>query len=78
MNGDINFTPYAQWDISAWYGQSLDNKPSFVSVMNRRVYVTDTEGYRILEFSSSGEVFKGMGKQSAWISICQPSLWYRG
>jgi len=72
MGGDINFTPYAQWDISAWYGQSLDNKP-FIAVSNdRRVYVTDPEGYRILEFSSSGEVLRvweTIGAGSAFASL---------
>ena len=32
-----------QWDVSAWYGQSLDNKPFIAVDQNGYVYTTDPE-----------------------------------
>ena len=46
------FTPIAKWDMSAWYGQSLDNKP-YLAVDNLgHVFVTDPDGYRVIEFTT--------------------------
>jgi predicted membrane-bound mannosyltransferase/DNA-binding beta-propeller fold protein YncE len=57
----LTYTPYNQWDIVGWYGQSLDNKP-FVAVDNRgHVFVTDPEGYRVLEFTDPGEFVQAWG-----------------
>jgi len=42
------------WELEAWYGQSLDNKP-YLTVDNLgRVFVGDPEGYHILEFNADG------------------------
>ena len=50
------FTPLIQWDLAAWYGQSLENKPYLkVSPSNGHVFVADPEGSRVLEFTSEGE-----------------------
>jgi sugar lactone lactonase YvrE/4-amino-4-deoxy-L-arabinose transferase-like glycosyltransferase len=52
------------WDISGWYGQSLDNKP-FIDVDNQgHVFITDPEGYRVLEFTEEGEFVRGWGDYS--------------
>ncbi len=49
------------WDVSAWYGQSLENKP-FIDVDNRgHVFITDPEGYRVLEFTEEGDFVRGWG-----------------
>ncbi|NOY98380.1 MAG: TIGR03663 family protein [Chloroflexi bacterium] len=57
----LSYTPLAQWDIAGWYGQSLDNKP-FIAVDNRgHVFVTDPEGYRVLEFTTEGEFVRTWG-----------------
>jgi predicted membrane-bound mannosyltransferase/DNA-binding beta-propeller fold protein YncE len=57
----LSFFPLAQWDIDGWNGQSLDNKP-FVSVApNGNVFITDPEGYRVLEFTSSGQIVRVWG-----------------
>ena len=59
-DGTVYF-PLNQWDVSAWYGQSLDNKP-FLTVDNQgSVFVTDPEGYRILQFSIEGEFIRTWG-----------------
>ncbi len=40
----LSYTPLRQWDVDAWYGQSLENKP-FIAVDNRgHVFITDPEG----------------------------------
>ena len=45
----LSFTPLKQWDVAGWVGQSLDNKP-FIAVDNaRHVFVTDPEGFRVIE-----------------------------
>ncbi len=59
------FTPLRQWDISGWYGQSLDNKPYLkVSPLTGNVFVADPEGYRILEFTNEGVYVRGWGNYS--------------
>ncbi|MDK1080051.1 MAG: TIGR03663 family protein [Anaerolineae bacterium] len=55
------FLPVRQWDVFGWYGQSLDNKP-FIAVNSQgHVFVTDPEQYRIIEFTSAGEVVRTWG-----------------
>ncbi len=49
------FTPLRTWDVVAWYGQSLDNKPSILADASGSLYLTDPEGNRILRFSTAGE-----------------------
>jgi streptogramin lyase len=45
--------------VSAWNGQSLDNKP-FLSVDgNGNVFITDPYGGRVLEFNSDGQFLRG-------------------
>jgi predicted membrane-bound mannosyltransferase/DNA-binding beta-propeller fold protein YncE len=63
---DKLYYPVLTWDISGWYSQSIDNKP-FIAVdsANGFVYVTDPEGYRVLQFTLSGEFVRGWGDYSA-------------
>ncbi|NWG06110.1 MAG: TIGR03663 family protein [Chloroflexi bacterium] len=55
------YTPYQQWDVNAWIGQSLDNKPFLAVGTNNHVFITDPEGYRIIEFTASGEFVRTWG-----------------
>jgi uncharacterized protein (TIGR03663 family) len=55
------FYPINEWEIVGWYGQSLDNKPYIQVDDNGHVYVSDPEGYRILEFTSDGEFIRFWG-----------------
>ncbi|MDT8896892.1 TIGR03663 family protein [Thermanaerothrix sp. 4228-RoL] len=58
------FIPVREWEISGWYGQSLDNKP-FISISPLgHVFVTDPEGYRVLEFDAQGNFVRGWGDYS--------------
>jgi predicted membrane-bound mannosyltransferase/DNA-binding beta-propeller fold protein YncE len=56
-----NFIPLREWEIVGWYGQSLDNKPYIRVDQNGHVFVSDPEGYRILEFTSQGEFIRYWG-----------------
>jgi predicted membrane-bound mannosyltransferase/DNA-binding beta-propeller fold protein YncE len=56
------FTPLKQWVVSAWYGQSLDNKPFIAVDDQKHVFVTDPEGYRVLEFSAQGDFIRAWGE----------------
>jgi sugar lactone lactonase YvrE len=55
------FTPIAQWDISGWFGQSLDNKPFVAVDAEQHVFVTDPEASRILEFDNQGAFIRTWG-----------------
>ena len=59
------YLPVRQWSISGWYGQSLDNKPFIVVDKTGNVFVSDPEGYRILEFNATGEIVRTWGEYSA-------------
>jgi len=57
----MTFTPLKQWDVAAWYGQSLDNKP-FIAVDNKgHVFITDPEGYRVIEYATDGKLIQTWG-----------------
>jgi DNA-binding beta-propeller fold protein YncE len=50
-----------QWAISAWFGQSIDNKPFIALDPKGRLYVTDPEGYRVLVFDQQGKFLTTWG-----------------
>jgi predicted membrane-bound mannosyltransferase/sugar lactone lactonase YvrE len=51
------FVPVADWNVAAWYGGSNENKPYITVDEKGHVIITDPEGYRIIEFSSSDGKF---------------------
>ena len=55
------FTPVTSWAINGWFGQSIENKPYLAVDGNGHVFVTDPEGYRVLEFSTSGDFLHTWG-----------------
>ncbi|MCL4824540.1 MAG: hypothetical protein KJZ57_10015, partial [Anaerolineales bacterium] len=57
----LDFVPTMQWDVNGWSGQSLENKPLIAVDAAGRVFVTDPEGYRVLEFDSSGLFIRAWG-----------------
>ncbi|CAG0976018.1 partial Serine/threonine-protein kinase PknD, partial [Anaerolineae bacterium] len=62
VEGTLTFTPDRHWDVFGWFGQSLDNKP-FIAVNNDlHVFITDPEGYRVIEFDRTGEVVRTWGE----------------
>jgi len=63
-DGSGSYLPLTSWDVSAWFGQSLDNKPYLAVDEGGHVFATDPEGYRILEFTSTGEIVRFWGDYS--------------
>jgi DNA-binding beta-propeller fold protein YncE len=53
----LSFIPLLQWDINGWYGQSVDNKPFIAVDESRHVFVSDPDGYRIIEFDGTSGAF---------------------
>jgi DNA-binding beta-propeller fold protein YncE len=60
----LNYTMVKKWDVNGWFGQSLDNKPFITVDKSGNVYVTDPEGYRVLEFDGDGQFVRGWGDYS--------------
>ncbi len=57
----LTFTPEKQWDVYGWFGQSLENKPFLAVNDDRHVFITDPEGYRVIEFDREGAVVRAWG-----------------
>jgi DNA-binding beta-propeller fold protein YncE len=57
----LTFTPERQWDVFGWAGQGLDNKPFIAVDAQKHVFITDPEGYRVMEFSDTGSLLKVWG-----------------
>jgi predicted membrane-bound mannosyltransferase/sugar lactone lactonase YvrE len=55
------YLPSAQWDVSAWFGQSLENKPFIAVNEEQHVFITDPEGYRVIEFDRDGVFVRTWG-----------------
>jgi predicted membrane-bound mannosyltransferase/sugar lactone lactonase YvrE len=55
------YSPLISWEVAAWYGQSLDNKPYLSADDKGNVYTTDPEGYRVLHFTSTGSFVNYFG-----------------
>jgi DNA-binding beta-propeller fold protein YncE len=55
------FTPLAQWDVSGWFGQSLDNKPFIALNGSGQVLVTDPDGSRVIQYTSDGQLVQTWG-----------------
>jgi DNA-binding beta-propeller fold protein YncE len=65
-NNGMEYTPFLAWDVTAWAGQSLDNKPFIaVSPVNNHVFITDPEKPRVLEFDAQGTFLTGWGDYSS-------------
>jgi uncharacterized protein (TIGR03663 family) len=63
-DGNGSFRPLTTWEVYAWFGTSLDNKPYLTVDQLGRVYATDPEGYRVLVFNPQGEIINFWGDYS--------------
>jgi sugar lactone lactonase YvrE len=63
-DGSGSFLPIDSWDIYGWFGQSLDNKPYMDFDDQLGIFVTDPEGYRVLQFTNEGEIVRFWGDYS--------------
>jgi uncharacterized protein (TIGR03663 family) len=59
------YTLEKYWDVSAWYGQSLDNKPFMAISDLGDIYISDPEGPRIIQFTNNGDIIRVWGDYSA-------------
>jgi len=65
---DLFFLPLAQWDVNAWFGQSLENKPFITVDSQNHVFVTDpgdsenVNGFRVIEFTEDGQFIRTWGE----------------
>jgi predicted membrane-bound mannosyltransferase/sugar lactone lactonase YvrE len=59
-----NYQSVTTWDVNGWSGESLDNKPFITVDQNGHLFAADPEGYRILEFTTSGEFVRTWGDYS--------------
>jgi uncharacterized protein (TIGR03663 family) len=59
-----NYNPLTSWEVYAWFGGSLDNKPYLAVDENDLIYATDPEGYRVLVFTPQGEIVHFWGDYS--------------
>lgn len=55
LGEDGSYSPLTNWEVVAWYGQTLDNKPYIDVDESGNLYAADPEGYRILNFTTDGE-----------------------
>jgi DNA-binding beta-propeller fold protein YncE len=55
------YSPSLQWNISGWYGESLDNKPYIALDNMGNIFITDPETFRIMEFSVTGDFIRTWG-----------------
>lgn len=55
----LGFTSINSFDVSAWYGQGIDNKPYLTTDFEGNIFLTDPEIGRILKFSATGEYLQG-------------------
>jgi DNA-binding beta-propeller fold protein YncE len=60
-SADGSYQPANRWDVAAWYGQSLDNKPYIGVDQSGHLFVADPEAYRILEFTTKGDFVQFWG-----------------
>ena len=56
-----NYTSILTFNINGWFGQSLDNKPFIAVDQTGNIYVTDPDGFRVLEFTPDGKIIRGWG-----------------
>ena len=54
--------PLNNWQVDAWSGESINNKPYVAVDEEGRLYVSDPEGYRILVFEAGGQYLGRFGQ----------------
>jgi DNA-binding beta-propeller fold protein YncE len=62
------YQPVQEWEVYAWFGESLDNKPYLDIDPQGFLYVTDPEGLRVLEFKEDGTFVRYWGDLGAGLN----------
>lgn len=65
----LNYIQVGVFDVEAWYGTGIDNKPYVAISPDNTILVSDPEGVRILEFSMEGEYIRGWQDLSVSIDM---------
>jgi DNA-binding beta-propeller fold protein YncE len=65
ITDQLVFRAMLAFDVAGWYGQSLENKPYIAVSPLGEVFVTDPEGYRVIEFTNDGQYVRSWGTYSA-------------
>ena len=55
----LNYTQVSAFDVDAWYGSGIDNKPYITISPNDTILISDPDGNRILEFTMEGLFLQG-------------------
>jgi DNA-binding beta-propeller fold protein YncE len=55
------YTPSTNWEVSGWETTSVNNKPFIAVDPQGHVFVTDPDGYRVIEFSNAGDIIRYWG-----------------
>ncbi len=53
------------WNVNAWFGDTLNNKPYIAVNPQGHVFITDPEMYRVIEFTAEGQFVRFWGDFSA-------------
>jgi uncharacterized protein (TIGR03663 family) len=61
LGEDGQYTPETSWEVAAWYGQSLENKPYLDAGPENLLVAADPEGARVLEFTETGDFLRYWG-----------------
>jgi DNA-binding beta-propeller fold protein YncE len=67
-------SPVTSWEVDAWFGQSLNNKPYLSVGEDGRIYASDPETGRVLVFESDGTLahfFGGYDQTAVEIGLAQ-------
>lgn len=66
-DGKGNYQFLRQWEVNAWSGQSVNNKPFLTLDGEGHVFITDPDAFRVLEFDTDGNIIRGWGDASSGI-----------
>ncbi|MDK2982308.1 MAG: hypothetical protein PWQ55_2655 [Chloroflexota bacterium] len=55
----LSYTQVSAFDVDAWYGTGIDNKPYIAISPEDTIWISDPDGNRVLEFSMEGLFLQG-------------------
>lgn len=61
LEDDLTYIPVLQWKVRGWKSQNLDNKPYLALLKDGQVFITDPEGFRVIQFDSNGSFIRLWG-----------------
>lgn len=64
---NLEFQVQRHWEVNAWFGQSINNKPFLALDEDDNIYITDPDAFRVLEFDKNGNYLRGWGEASSGI-----------